>query len=210
MAGVETPSHELRILSLVLGVLEKQKFRSQRLQKLSAALEVSGQPASLRIHKLERWMEWLDSSDHLLVRVLRPVLLWNEQCALAIEDWRRQNGSSIGRWLTAVGDFEALSSFASLAFERPQWAIPVLVDDATIFESTAVQHPLLSAAQCIPNDVSIGGELRLLIISGSNMSGKSTLLRSVGLNTVLAWAGAPVAAADFERSRHYRWVLPCA
>ena len=167
--------------------------------------KLEGQPASKRIRKLERWIELLDSSDHLLVRVIRPVLLWNEQCALAVEAWRRENGSQIGHWLTAVGDFEALSSLAALAFEKPRWVTPVLIEERTtfeapLFEAKALQHPLLPSANCVPNDVSIGKGLRLLIISGSNMSGKSTLLRSVGLNTVLAWAGAPVAASSLTIS----------
>ena len=205
MSTVETPARDLLILSLVLKRIEKETFTSARLRQISAALKVEGQPASKQIRKLERWMELLDSSDHLLVRVIRPVLLWNEQCALAVEAWRRENGSQIGHWLTAVGDFEALSSFAALAFEKPHWVTPDLVEERTTFEAPqfeakALQHPLLPSAKCVPNDVAIGDELRLLIISGSNMSGKSTLLRSVGLNTVLAWAGAPVAASSLTIS----------
>jgi MutS domain V/MutS domain III len=200
MAAVEACAHDLDMLSLVLHRLEQESFQSLRLNRVSDALAIQGQPASRRIRNLQRWVELLDSGDHLLVRVIRPVVLWNEQCALAVEAWRIRNGRHIGTWLKAVGDFEALSSFASLAFERPHWVFPVFVDQTPMFDAIALQHPLLPAAKCVPNDVAIGGELRLLIVSGSNMSGKSTLLRSVGLNTVLAWAGAPVAAASLRIS----------
>ncbi len=195
MAGVETPAQDLRVLSLVLARLEQETFNSERLKGIQDKLRTSGLPASRRIAQLGRWMEWLDSSDHLLVRIIRPILLWNEQCALAIESWRRVNGPQVGAWLLAVGEFEALSSLASLTFERPFWSFPELSSGPALFEAEQLRHPLIPRANCVPNDLELGGELRLLIISGSNMSGKSTLLRAVGLNAVLAWAGAPVPAS---------------
>ena len=146
-------------------------------------------------------MELLDSSDHILVRALAPVVLWREQIAMGIEAWRRETGPLVGTWLEAVGDFEALSSLAALSYERPAWAFPVLAESGgPRFEAQALLHPLLPAGRSVPNDVMIGDDLRLLIVSGSNMSGKSTLLRAIGLNAVLAWAGAPVAAAELRIS----------
>ncbi len=120
---------------------------------------------------------------------------------MAAEAWRLENGPHLAAWLQSVAGFEALSSFATLAFERPQWCFPTLVDSAEpIFETEALQHPLLSPARGVANDVTLQYPLRLLIVSGSNMSGKSTLLRAVGLNSVLAWAGAPVAARQMRIS----------
>ena len=199
-ARVETPAQDLRILSLVLERLERESFESPRLRQIQEWLQVEGWPASKRIARLGRWMEWFDSNDHLLVRVIRPILLWNEQCALAIEAWRRDNGALVGKWLNAVGQFEALSSLASLAFERPQWTFPTLIEEGALFEAQALRHPLLATDKCVPNDVALGAPLQLLIISGSNMSGKSTLLRAVGLSAVLAWAGAPVSASRLRIS----------
>ncbi len=199
--GIDTPAHDLGILSLLLDRLERESFESPRLQQLRAELDIRGLPASKRISRLERWVEWLDSADHMLVRVIRPVLLWNEQVAMGIEAWRRESGPYIGRWLYAVGEFEALSSLASLAFERPQWTFPALTEATeACFEAEALQHPLMSPARCVPNTVGLDGNSQLLIVSGSNMSGKSTLLRAVGLNAVLAWAGAPVAAKQMQIS----------
>ncbi len=200
MAGVETPAQDLQILSLVLARLEQEKFESVRLSGVQNDLRTNGWPASRRIARLRRWMEWLDSNDHLLVKIIRPILLWNEQCSLAIEAWRQENGPQVGKWLQAVGEFEALSSISSLAFERPYWSFPDLVTEPAVFEASALRHPLLPRATCVPNDVALGGDLRLLIISGSNMSGKSTLLRAIGLNAVLAWAGAPVPASHLRIS----------
>jgi hypothetical protein len=199
--GVHAPADELDVLSLLLKRLEQERFESQRVAELRGALEIRGLPASKRIAHLRRWIEWLDSGDHVLIRILRPILFWEEQIAIGLEVWRRANGPYIGRWLSAVGEFEALSSFASLAFERPQWVFPELNPDGERqFEAEGLRHPLMPAAQCVPNNVRLDANLQLLIVSGSNMSGKSTLLRSVGLATVLAWAGAPVAAARLRIS----------
>jgi MutS domain V len=201
-AAIDAPAQGLRILSLLLERLEKEAFEAPRLKELRAALDVKGLPASKRIARLERWIDWLDSGEHLFVRVIRPIVLWYEQLAMGIEAWRRENGSLVGQWLRAVAEFEALSSLASIAFERPHWAFPLLVEGIEPhLEAQDLQHPLMSPAKCMPNDISFSGDLRLFIVSGSNMSGKSTLLRSMGLNCVLAWAGGPVAAKRMRVSR---------
>ncbi|MBV8550294.1 MAG: mismatch repair protein [Acidobacteriaceae bacterium] len=201
LAGVEASGRDLTIISLLVKRLEKESFESPCLQQLWAALQTDGQPASRRIAKLGRLVDILDSSDHVLVRAIRPVLLWNEQLAMALEAWRRDSGAQIGSWLHAISEFEALSSLAALAFERPQWCFPTLVESSSgSFHAEALQHPLMSPSRCVPNDVSFGNGATLLIVSGSNMSGKSTLLRAAGLNTILAWAGSCVAAARLETS----------
>ncbi len=199
--AIGTSPQDLQILSLLLERLEGERFEAPKLQELRAVLDVHGFPASKRIARLGRWIELLDSSDHLLIRVIRPLVLWNEQVAMGIEAWRRESGPHVGRWLRAVGELEALSSLASLKFERPEWAFPALIENSEpCFEAEGLRHPLMPFAKCVPNDLALNAKLRLLIVSGSNMSGKSTLLRSVGLNCVLAWAGAPVAAKHMRIS----------
>jgi hypothetical protein len=188
--AVETPGSDLNILVLLLERLEREHFESPLLRESLAFL-----PVSQRVRHLKRWVELLDSSEHVLMRVIGPLLLWRQQIAMRIEAWRQKTGSGIGGWIRAVGEFEALSSIAALAFERPEWSFPELVDGTpALFEALALRHPLLPLQKCVPNDVTLNAAARLLIVSGSNMSGKSTLLRSIGLNCALAWAGAPVAA----------------
>jgi MutS domain V len=188
--AVETPGHDLNILALLLERLEREHFQSPLLRQSLAFL-----PVSQRVRHLKRWVELLDSSDHILMRVIGPLLLWRLQVAMRIEAWRQKTGSGVGGWIRAVGEFEALSSIAALAFERPEWSFPELADGTpALFEASALRHPLLPHLKCVPNDVKLNAGARLLIVSGSNMSGKSTLLRSIGLNCALAWAGAPVAA----------------
>ncbi len=199
---IEDPAQALRLLSLLLAHLERQQFASPYLQQVHGTLVIAGLPASQRIARLERWLDWLDSSDHLLVRIIAPILLWREQLSMAVETWRRDAGPHIGGWVQAVAEFEALSSLAALHFEHPNWSFPeFVIDEVPHFEAQGLQHPLLAPLVCVPNDLVLNSERRLLIVSGSNMSGKSTLLRAVGLNSVLAWAGAPVAAKHLRISK---------
>ncbi len=193
---------DLVLLSLTIERLERERFESPLLRRLRSELDVAGLAASKRISKLRRWIELLDSSEHMIVRIVRPFLLWQEQAAMGVEVWRRVSGAYIGRWVQAIGEFEAISSLATLSFERPNWSFPELIEGAEPqFESAALRHPLIPDSRCVPNDVTLGNGVRLLVVSGSNMSGKSTLLRAVGLNCVLAWAGGPVAANRLQISR---------
>jgi DNA mismatch repair ATPase MutS len=150
---------------------------------------------------LNRLIAMVDSRDHVLLRVFDPILLWTVQLAFALEAWRRKSGPAIRRWLAAVGELEALSALAGYAYEHPADPFPEFVEGAAYFDGRAVAHPLLPEDRAVRNDVHIGGELRLMVVSGSNMSGKSTLLRAVGVNAVLAQCGAPVRAAHLRMSR---------
>jgi len=198
--AVERPSHDLALLSAVLKRLESEPFTSPRLLALRQDLNTGGQPPSRQIAKLGRLIELLDSRDHLLLRVIGPPLFWTTQLALAIEAWRRSCGPAVARWLNAVGEMEALSALASYAYEHPDDPFPEFTGDTPWFDGQALGHPLLPEIRSVRNDVRLGAGLRVLIVSGSNMSGKSTLLRTVGTNTVLAMAGAPVRARSLRLS----------
>jgi DNA mismatch repair ATPase MutS len=134
------------------------------------------------------------------VRVAEIFILWTPHLALRVEAWRRASGGAVRRWLTATGEMEALCSLAGYAFEHPADSFPEFAADGPHFEAQGIAHPLLAESQAVRNVVSLGGTLRLLVVSGSNMSGKSTLLRTVGVNAVLAQAGAPVRAARLRLS----------
>jgi DNA mismatch repair ATPase MutS len=118
--------------------------------------------------------------------------------ALAAERWRHTHGSVVRSWVEVIGDFEALLSLAAYAHEHPEDPFPQFVAGPASFAGLDLGHPLIPLARCVRNDVSITGSIRILLVSGSNMSGKSTLLRTVGINTVLAMAGAPVRASSLR------------
>lgn len=199
--AAEEAAEELKLLSEVLVRLERESFHSPLLAALGASLDTEGAPPSKRIGRLNRLMELLDSRDHVLVRVAEPFVLWTTHLAFAVEAWRRHSGPVVRRWLTATGEMEALCSLASHAFEHPDDPFPEFVGDEALLEAEAIGHPLIERSRVVRNDVRMGGAgPRVLVVSGSNMSGKSTLLRTLGVNAVLAQAGAPVRARRLRMS----------
>jgi DNA mismatch repair ATPase MutS len=136
----------------------------------------------------------------LRVIPLAAPVLGQTQLALAVESWRRLHGPDLGGWLDAAGRAEALCSLATYAFENPADPFPEIIEPGPCMDGRALAHPLMPRGTCVPNDLTLGREPQLLVVSGSNMSGKSTFLRTVGVNAVLALAGAPVRAERLRLS----------
>ena len=197
-----TPANELRLIALLLERLERQPFSSPALAGLRGRLLAEGTPATQQIRRLVRLVDRLDWARNLFFRPIAAALVWMPQFAIAIEKWRMRYGRHVAEWVAAIGEFEAMSSLACFAYERPDAVFPELADSSERFyDAQGLIHPLIPRAEAVPNDVKLGGDIRLWIVSGSNMSGKSTLLRAVGLSVVLAWAGAPVTAGRLGLSR---------
>jgi hypothetical protein len=194
VSAVEEAAHELGLLAEVLVRMEREAFRCPLLAGLRESLDVAGEPPSRQLARLKRLVENLDSRDNVVVRVLEPFILWTPHLALQVEDWRALSGHAVRRWLHAAGEMEALCSLGSHAFEHPADQFPQFATDGPWIEAEAIGHPLLREDKVVRNDIRIGGALRVIVVSGSNMSGKSTMLRTLGVNVVLAQAGAPVRA----------------
>jgi hypothetical protein len=200
-ANVFRRAQELRVIARLAERLRQEQFLDPHLTALVAALTDEGKPASRHIVHLVRLVDWLESRRNMLFVVFAAVLLLPEQLCFAIEAWRARHSAAAVRWLAAIGEMEALSSLATFAFEHPDYAIPQVLDQPEpSFAATALGHPLLAAHLRVTNDVGMGATCRLLVVTGSNMSGKSTLLRTVGVNAVLALAGAPVCATSATMS----------
>jgi hypothetical protein len=198
--ATELPVHDLGLLASLLKRIEAETFRSPRLAALRAAVETGGVPASRRIAQLERLIALLDARRNQLFAPIAPFLLWTTQLAYAVEAWRARSGADVVRWLAAVGEMEALVCLAAYAYEHPSDVWPQLADQAPLFDAAALVHPLLPRRRCVRNDVRLDAGRAVIVVSGSNMSGKSTLLRAVGVNAVLAQAGAPVCASRLRLS----------
>jgi DNA mismatch repair ATPase MutS len=198
--GIETPEHDLALLSSLLERVERERFSSPKLAALHQTLLTAGVPPSRRIAQLRRIVSWVDSTHNLFFAPFAYVLLLKPQFAMAISAWHRAYGHAVEAWLRDIGELEALASLAGYAYEHPRDPFPVLSVDPPHFHAAALAHPLLPAATVVRNDVSLGTAPQVLIVSGSNMSGKSTLLRAVGVNAVLALAGAPVRASSLSLS----------
>ena len=206
LGGVERPGAELELLAQLLARLEREPFHDERLRALQAALGAGREAASARIGALGRIVERAGWADNQLFTPVAFLLLWRVQAGLAVERWRSAHGRAIRSWLAAVAELEALSALAAQAFLHPADPFPELTEGAeggvagAVYDGDALGHPLLPPDRCVPNDVRLGPGARLLVVSGSNMSGKSTLLRTVGANAVLALAGAPVRARRLKLS----------
>jgi len=182
----------------VLARLESHTFLGTELKRSQQDLLSNNMSASQAIAKLRALVNLIDSRENIFVRAINAPLMYSIQVACAAERWRKAHGHAVRKWTGVVGEMEALISLAAYSYEHPDDPFPELAVGETLFEAESLGHPLLPAANCVRNDVSITGEVRVLLVSGSNMSGKSTLLRAVGINTVLAMAGAPVRARQFR------------
>jgi hypothetical protein len=197
---VDDAAPDLNLIAGVLGRLETERFASPRLTMLRAELDVEGWPPSRRLAKLNRLVEFVDSRRTMAMAIIGPLLLWDLHLSYAIEDWRRVSGCAMRRWLSAAGEMEAIASIAGHYYEHPGDVFPEFVAGQPYFEAKGLGHPLLPDDRMVRNDVYLAGDNRVLVVSGSNMSGKSTLLRTIGINTVLAQAGAPVRARRLRLS----------
>jgi len=200
VGGVEAPSRDLDLLAELLERLEGESYHATRLVELRAALDTKGKPPSARIARLRVLMTLLDARRNQFFLPFAALLMWGTQVACAIERWRAECGGALERWIEAVGEFEALCAFAGFSYEHPDYPFPEIVEGGPCFEGVAIGHPLLPSERCVRNDLSLNGNPQVMIVSGSNMSGKSTLLRTIGTNTVLGLAGAPVCAHSLRLS----------
>ena len=196
--STEHALEDLQLLSSLLARLEREQFEAPRLQALKTELSSHHLPGSKAIARLRTIVEYIRSLDNTIMRVLNIPLLYVVQVAYAAEAWRNAHGAAVRSWLAAIGEVEALLSLSGYSYEHPSDPFPEFVEGPPCFNAEQLGHPLIPAAKCVRNDVSVCGETRVLLISGSNMSGKSTLMRAVGINTVLAMAGAPVRAQHLQ------------
>jgi len=200
IATAARPGRELDMLVGILESVEERHFESERLQRAVRALRSDGALPSAVVRRLQRLLVLLDSRRNQFFAPLAVLLMWGTQMAMALEEWRGRHGDAISRWVVAVGELEALASLSAYHYERPEDTFPELVEQGPCFRAVALGHPLLQRQVCVRNDVRLDATHSLLIVSGSNMSGKSTLLRAVGVNAVLALAGAPVRAQHLALS----------
>lgn len=193
--------HELRRIVRVAEAFETFSGSSTELERLRGELIADNVPASRTIRRLERMVSQFENMRHnLFFAPLAFLSMASLLFATAIDHWRTTQGTHIARWFHAIGELEALLAFSRLHYENPDYCFPSLDSIKPTFDGRDLAHPLLPSETAIANDVRLDDGCRLLLVSGSNMSGKSTLLRSVGINAVLAWAGAPVCARQLKLS----------
>lgn len=186
----------LGLFADILRRLEREPFASPRLRAFAAELKSGSQSASQSVRQLANIVYWIDAREDLLGRLLQLPMLYTVQCAFAAESWRKLYGGKLSAWADAAAEVEALLSLASYSYEHPADPFPEFLEKISgapaIFLGEELGHPLIPSAECVRNNVQLDAQTRVLLVSGSNMSGKSTFLRTAGINAVLALAGAPI------------------
>ncbi|MGC1482770.1 MAG: hypothetical protein WA789_03160 [Candidatus Acidiferrum sp.] len=200
LESLPTLAIELPILSELLEIAERERFSCTKLKALTDRLSQSRPAASGQVKRLLRLTRLAEQREKEWFAYPSFCLLWGTQFAMAIERWRQLHGAQLLEWMASLGEFEALISLSTYSYEHPEDTFPELVEEGPVLECEGLGHPLLEESACVRNDLQLGGAVRFLIVSGSNMSGKSTFLRAIGANAVLAYMGAPVRCAKLRLS----------
>jgi len=193
--------NELDTLCHSITSIENEKFESPLLNQLQQSFDPGEAAASKKIRHLKKILDRLDLRYNIVLSApLNLLFLWNLQQALSLEKWKKNHIADVEGWFSGLGTFEALSSFGTIAFNNPSWTFPQLSNNHFEIEARELGHPLINKNKRKNNDIVIEESSELMIVTGSNMAGKSTYLRSIGINVILAMAGAPVCAAYFRIS----------
>jgi MutS domain V len=192
---------ETNTLFNIIICIEKSSFHDPLLSELKKQFLSETIKASKQVKELNGILNRFDYRLNPIVFIpLNIFLLWDLQQILQLEKWKKQNNQEVSHWFDAMAKFEVLSSMGTLAFNHPDWCFPILNTTEKEFTATRLRHPLIKPATSVANDFSTVGQGKINIITGSNMAGKSTFLRSVGVNMILATMGAPVCASGMTVS----------
>jgi hypothetical protein len=200
LAAVDDPVRALDLVAQLLARVGAEGPASPALARLARGIASREDGPVAAIRRLRRLVDLADGQRNPIFAPFALAMLWPIQIAFGIEVWRRRHGAAVATWLDVLGEIEALVAVGTYTAEHPDDVVPELLDDGAVLDAAELAHPLLPAARAVRNDVSLGAACPVLIVSGSNMSGKSTLLRAVGVNVVLAQLGAPVRATRFRLS----------
>jgi hypothetical protein len=199
--AISGPDRVLHRFLDMINVFEAKSFDNERLTLLQSRLKGGQDSAVAQIRALSKIAQKLEARHNVFFALLiAPLVLWELHWVLKAENWQRETGPHLRAWLQTLGELEALCSLGAFAYERADYVMPELVSDVGVLELKNLAHPLLKRDEAVSNDITLGGPGSVLLLSGSNMSGKSTFLRALGLNQVLARMGAPVAATMMKSS----------
>lgn len=180
---------EIKVYWKMLDRFEKAKFKSRYIIGLKNKLKnPKGYSAISQLKALDKLVERILNRKNGLFIPINVLTLWDYQCLVGLYKWKNQSGDMIQEWLEVVAELEALSSLALIGYDHPYWTMPEITEEKSVFISKELAHPLLINKQ-VSNSIKIEDPSRIILITGSNMAGKSTFLRTVGINLVLAYSG---------------------
>ena len=191
---------DLEVLSNSLSIIETESFDTSLLQDLKKSLQ-QNRNASVKIKELKKILNRLDLRYNMVISIpLNVLLLWNLQQVLDLEKWKKANDSNVASWFDILANFEVINSYSTLHFNNPTWCFPSINETHFSIQANGMGHPLINEKKRVNNFINITGAGEVMLVTGSNMAGKSTYLRSIGINTILTMAGAVVCAETFEIS----------
>jgi len=191
--------HLFNRYSKLLSLVEDETFNSAKTGQLKNNLTSSNEKTSEKIRSFARLADNFDRRLNMIMGVvLNGFLLWDIHCIIRLEKWRKLNSGNLPEWFRILAEFDALLSLGGFWFNNPDFNLPELKQDEFVLKSEGISHPLLNKSVRIENDLSIDKPASVILITGSNMAGKSTFLRSIGVNLVLGMAGGPVCAKHLE------------
>jgi hypothetical protein len=192
---------EINTLQLLVDHLESRTFKSILVNRLQQQIKPAHSTASSQIQELATILDRFDLRLNLAGPLfLNAFLLWDVRQMIALNSWRRRNKELLPKWFDTIAEVETLNSLATLHFNQPLWCLPQLTDKHFDLEGKEIGHPLIPDVNRVNNDFTLQGPPKIGLITGSNMAGKSTFLRSLGVNIALAQMGAPVCARSFRIS----------
>lgn len=192
---------EVETVYQLMQCIEKKDFQASLLNELQRSVKPGAEYASVEIGKLKDILNRLDLRLNILVFVfLNSLLLWDVRQMMALNNWRNRNRHTLAKWYELIAEFEVLNSLSTLYFNYPHWSFPRFSETHFTFNGEAVGHPLIPAKQRVTSSFTLEGVAKIALVTGSNMAGKSTFLRSLGVNVVLAQMGAPVCAGGLNLS----------
>lgn len=197
-----TYGKKLQILSTYADQIlltEKKEMHSPILQQLKAELTSQNQTASQAVRQLSKLMNALDQRSNLLMStILNGLIFWELRQVMRIEQWKDTHAKDLPRWIETIGEIDAYCSLATFAYNHPEYIYPKICSQSFHLQAKGLGHPLMERNKCVRNGIDIDKRPFFIIITGANMAGKSTYLRTVGVNYLLACIGAPVWADQME------------
>lgn len=193
--------NEISALEKLVNWIESQEFTSVLLNRIKKEMTSNGEKASIQIKQLKSILDKFDLRLNLVGPLfLNSFLLWDVRQMIALNEWRKKNKSVVPKLFQAIAETEVLNTIATIHLNYPGWCLPKLTENHFVFESKELGHPLIPQKERVNNDFLIEKDMLISLVTGSNMAGKSTFLRSIGINIVLAQMGAPVCARHFTVS----------
>ena len=191
----------LKLYSTLIAAIESGNFKSEKLASIKNYFILENVNASKHLKELSKIVNYLDFRLNIYFWTpLNLLTFWDIHWIREMEKWKEANKEKVLHWFNSLAEFEVLSSFANLYFNHPGWAFPEIIETGFIIDAKEAGHPLINPKQRVTNNIQIKGKAKIMLVTGSNMAGKSTYLRTVGVNMVLAMSGAPVCARSFVLS----------